>query len=403
MQALRQTGILGRPEVAIHGTCDPNFNEVREEFERNFSERGDVGASVCIVVEGKPVVNLWGGMADPETGKPWDEDTLTVIMSVTKGATATCAHMLIDRGLLDLDAPVAEYWPEFGKHGKEAITVRMLLNHQAGLPAIRKPVPYGKFLDWEWVIAALEDERPFWEPGTRAGYHALTFGFLVGELIRRVSGKSLGAFFRDEIAGPLGLDFWIGLPESEHHRVAPLRMNPEDPMIELLESDPDPQSNYRLAFANNGGYLGADGWNDPAAYAAEFGAAGALANARAVAGLYAPLSLDGSIGGVRLVEPATLRLMSETTSAVGLDATVGIPMGRYSLGFDKDASDAGLGERAFGHVGWGGSNGFADPHARLAFGYITNQMHTTDRWEALAKAAYRALSYREDKYGFFTR
>ncbi|CAN5788722.1 hypothetical protein BH23CHL2_BH23CHL2_23610 [soil metagenome] len=228
--------------LAIHGTFNPAFQEVRDEFERNFTERGDVGASVCVIVDGEAVVDLWGGLADPETGKSWERDTLVSIMSVTKGATALTAHTLQDRGLLDFDAPVVEYWPEFGKYGKDGITVRMLLNHQAGLPALRKPVPPGRFCGWEWVIAALEDERLFWEPGTRVGYHAMTFGFLVGEVIRRVSGKSLGTFFREEVAGPLGLDFWIGLPDSEHHRVCPLILDLDNPMIQLLEADPDPQS-----------------------------------------------------------------------------------------------------------------------------------------------------------------
>lgn len=390
-------------EVAIHGTCDPAFLEVRDEFERNFTERGDIGAAVCVIVDGETVVDLWGGTADPETGEPWQRDTLVNIMSVTKGATALCAHMLHDRGMLDFDAPVVEYWPEFGQHGKDGITVRMLLNHQAGLPAIRKPVPEAGFCDWAWVIEALEDECVFWEPGTSAGYHALTFGFLVGEVIRRVSGKSLGTFFREEVAEPLGLDFWIGLPDAEHRRVCPLKLEPDNPMLQLLEADPDPQSAFRLAFANSGGILTPGGWDSPDAYRAEFGAAGGLANARSVAGLYTPLALDGSVNGLRLVEPETLRLMAQTQSALMIDGTVGVPLGRFALGFDKDASDIGFPEAAFGHSGWGGANGFADPESGLAFGYVMNRMNTTERWEPLARAAYRAIGYREGKHGIWMR
>lgn len=403
MQTARKQATTERFDLAIHGTCDPAFQEVRDEFERNFTERGDVGASVCVIVNGETVVDLWGGLADPETGKPWERDTLVSLMSVTKGATALSAHMLHDRGLLDFDAPVTEYWPEFGKHGKDGITVRMLLNHQAGLPAIRKPVPEGKFFDWEWVIAALEDERLFWEPGTSAGYHALTFGFLVGELIRRVSGKSLGTFVRDEIAGPLSLDFWIGLPDSEHHRVSPLILDLDNPMLQLLEADPDPESPFRLAFVNNGGILMPGGIDSPEAYRAELGSAGGLATARAVAGLYAPLAIGGSIDGLRLVEPETLDLVGRAGSALMVDATVKIPLGRYALGFDKDVSDIGLPESAFGHVGWGGANGFADPSCGLAFGYTMNHMNTTERWESLARAAYRAIGYREGKHGIWVR
>ena len=402
MQSI-STRTLGTTGLAIHGECDPAFQAVRDEFERNFTERGDLGASVCLIVEGETVVDLWGGLSDAGTGKPWERDTIVSLMSVTKGATALCAHMLHDRGLLDFDAPVVHYWPEFGKHGKDAITVRMVLTHQAGVPAIRKPVPPGKFYDWEWVIAALEDERPFWEPGTAVGYHALTFGFLVGELVRRISGKSLGAFFRDEVAGPLGLDFWIGCPDAEHARVSPLILEPDNPMLQLLEADPDPQSAFRLAFVNNGGILEPGGWDSPAVYRAEFGSAGGLGNARSIAGMYAPLSLDGSIDGLRLVSPEALYLMGRTESSLAIDGTVKVPLGRFSLGFDKDVTDMGLPMAAFGHVGWGGANGFADPSSGLAFGYAMNRMSATDRWESLARAAYRSLGYRESRHGVWMR
>jgi len=402
MQSI-STGTLGTADLAIHGECDPAFQAVRDEFERNFTERGDLGASVCVIVEGETVVALWGGLADAETGRPWERDTLVSLMSVTKGATALCAHMLHDRGQLDFDAPVVAYWPEFGKHGKDRITVRMLLTHQAGLPAIRTPVPPGKFLDWEWVIAAIEDEQPFWEPGTAVGYHALTFGFMVGELIRRISGKSLGTFFRDEVAEPLGLDYWIGLPDSEYERLCPLILEPDNPMLQALEADPEPQSSFRLAFVNNGGILEADGFNTPAACQAEFGSTGGIGNARSIAGMYAPLSLDGSIDGVRLVSPESLYLMGRTDASVAIDATMNFPLGRFALGFDKDVTDLGLPMAAFGHSGWGGANGFADPSSRLAFGYAMNRMNYTDRWEPLARAAYRSLGYREGRYGVWLR
>lgn len=399
----KQPEMLASAELEIHGTYDPAFQGVRDEFERNFTERGDVGASVCVIVDGETVVDLWGGLADPERGKVWEQDTLTSIMSVTKGATALCAHMLHDRGLLDIDAPVVAYWPEFGKHGKDEITVRMLLNHQAGLPAIRKQIPEMGYCDWTWVIEALADERLFWDPGTRAGYHAMTFGFLVGEVIRRVSGRSLGTFFREEVAEPLGLDFWIGLPESEHDRVAPLMLPEDNPLLQLLEATPDSESAFSLAFGNSGGILKPGGWNSPRVYQSEFGSGGGLANARSVAGLYAPLAMDGSIDGVRLVEPEAVRLMSQTQSALMIDGTIGIPLGRFTLGFDKDAADNGFPEAAFGHSGWGGANGFADPESGLAFGYVMNYMNTTDRWESLARAAYRAIGYREGKHGVWTK
>jgi CubicO group peptidase (beta-lactamase class C family) len=388
--------------VPIHGHCHPSFAEVAEEFERNFSERGDLGASVCVIVGGEEVVNLWGGVADPDRNTPWQEDTLTVVMSVTKGATALCAHILADRGLLDFDAPVADYWPEFAAHGKEAIPVRMLLNHQAGLPAVRTPLPEGKFCDWEYMVAALADEVPFWEPGTRIGYHAFTFGWLVGEVIRRVSGRSPGTFFREEVAGPLGLDFWIGLPASELHRVTPLRSNPASPLWEALASEPDSQSALRLAFENSGGHLSPGGWNTPVAYGAEICAAGGITNGRALARLYAPLSLGGTFEGMQLVSPETIQRMSTVQSAITTELTVGLS-DAFTLGYMKTGRDSGLPDSIFGHSGFGGAMGFADPDAGVAFGYVMNQMNPTSRWEPLAEAAYRALGYRRGKFGLWMR
>src|SRR6266568_4669995 len=181
----------------IAGFCDPRFEQVAVEYARNFQERGEVGASICVKIEGETVVDLWGGSANPATESPWVEDTLSIVWSCTKGATALCAHMLASRGLLDLDAPVARYWPEFGQAGKEAIPVKMLLNHQSGLAALREPLPERGFYNWELMIKALEKEEPWWRPGSMHGYHGFTFGWLVGEVVRRVSGKSLGTFFRE--------------------------------------------------------------------------------------------------------------------------------------------------------------------------------------------------------------
>ena len=206
--------------MTAQGMVEPRFAAVQEEFERNFAERGEVGASVCVTVNGETVVDLWGGIADPETQAPWNKDTIVFVWSCTKGATALCAHILAARGI-ELDAPVAQYWPEFAKGGKDGVTVRMVLNHQAGLPALREPIPENGLCDWDAVVEALAAMEPLWEPGTRHGYHALVFGHLVGEVLRRVTGDSLGTIFRTEVAEPLGLDFWIGLPEEQEPRVAP--------------------------------------------------------------------------------------------------------------------------------------------------------------------------------------
>src|SRR5436309_4854914 len=239
--------------VAIQGVCDPRFQGVKEAFAQNFADHGEAGAAVAVVVGGRTVVDLWGGHADAALSRPWQQDTIVNVFSTTKGMTAICAHRLTDEGLLDIDAPVAKYWPEFAQAGKEELPVRYLLSHSAGLPAVRAMLPPGSAYDWERMTSVLAAEEPWWEPGSKHGYHALTFGYLVGEVVRRISGKSLGTYFRDEVAGPLGLDFNIGLSEQDDARVAemlpmPLPEPGEDNLIAKAFSDP--QSMTFKAFAN---------------------------------------------------------------------------------------------------------------------------------------------------------
>ena len=210
----------------VAGTYDDRFAPVVDEFVRNFDQRGEVGASLCLSVDGETLVDVWGGIADPASGAAWERDTVSIVHSCTKGATALCAHVLAGRGLLDLEAPVAEYWPEFARAGKETATVRMMLDHSVGVPVLRGEVAPGELYDWDRMVARLEAEEAFWEPGTRHGYHMINFGWTVGELVRRVSGRSLGTFFREAVADPLGIDFWIGLPEEHEHRVAPVAATP---------------------------------------------------------------------------------------------------------------------------------------------------------------------------------
>ena len=297
----------------IAGYCDPRFERVAEEFERNFRERGEVGASVCVKLAGETFVDLWGGSADPSSNKPWVEDTITPVWSCTKGATALCAHMLVSRGLLDLEAPVVRYWPEFGQAGKESIPVKMLLNHQSGVAAISDPIPPGGLYDWEYVVKALEKQEPFWKPGSMHGYQGFTFGWLVGEVVRRVSGKSLGTFFREEVVEPLGLDFWMGLPEMHENRVAPIipadppdPSGPVSPMLMAIAMDQT--SLQAILMFNTGGYMlpgpdGMFGFNTREAHIAEFGSVGSLTNGRGLAGMYAPLANGGSLNGVKPGEP----------------------------------------------------------------------------------------------------
>jgi CubicO group peptidase (beta-lactamase class C family) len=399
--------------MEIHGTCDPKFQLVRQEFERNFRERGEVGASVCITLRGDTVVDLWGGKARVDRETPWTEETVSIVFSSTKGATALCAHVLASRGRLDLDAPVATYWPEFAQAGKARLPVKMLLNHQAGLPAVRAPLPQGAYADWEVMVNALAKEEPFWEPGTRNGYHALTMGWLVGEVVRRVSGKSLGTFFREEVAKPLGLDFWIGLPEDKESRVAPMIAAEPDPHSLFFQEVAKPGSLQSLVLLNSGGYMGAKPEYDlRAAHAAEIGAAGGITNARGLAGMYAPLACGGKLRGVELVSPDILARMSRVSSATGRDAVLMMPT-RFALGFMKTTDNRReplgvqdsvlIGEDAFGHVGAGGSFGFADPAAAMSFGYTMNRMGPgaalNARGQSLVDATYRSLGYKSDASG----
>jgi CubicO group peptidase (beta-lactamase class C family) len=408
MQTIREE----TPKGLVEGRCDARFGAVAAEFIRNFAERGELGASVSVKIDGETLVDLWGGIADGETGRPWLEDTVSIVFSATKGATALCAHILASRGQLDIDAPVAEIWPEFARAGKEKATTRMMLDHSVGVPVLRAPVKPDCVEDWDYMTERLAAQEPFWEPGIRNGYHALTFGFTVGEIVRRVSGKSLGTFFRDEVAGPLGLDFWIGLPEAIELRVAPILAELKPPPQETPFSRAliQPGSIPNLFIFNSGRWTGS-GVNSRAGHAAEIGAANGITNARGLAGLYAPLARDGSIGGVRLVDPDTLARMAELSMATHLDATLMMPT-RFALGFMKSMDNrrrtiggdsAILGRPAFGHVGAGGSIGFADPECGLAFGYTMNRRLSgillNERGQSLIDATYRALGYRSNAAG----
>jgi CubicO group peptidase (beta-lactamase class C family) len=399
------------------GTCKPGFERVAEAFAKNFDSKGEVGASVCLTVDGETVVDLWGGVADPKTGTPWTTDTVSIVFSCTKGATALCAHILASRGKLDLDAPVTELWPEFGKHGKEHVTTRMMLDHSAGVPALRAKVKDSGPYEWDYMTGLLADEAPFWPPGTRNGYHGFTFGWTVGEMVRRASGVSLGTFFRTEVAEPLGLDFWIGLPEEIEPRVAPIipyvykANEAKTPFMIDLGTKRD--SIASLFFFNVGAWR-TGGANTRLGHAAEIGAANGITNARGLAGMYAPLAN----GGGPLVDPTTLARMAEVSMATHDDATLRIPT-RFALGFMKsmdnrkrslgaklfgpDVDSAILGSAAFGHVGAGGSLGFADPAAGLSFGYTMNRMGPgllmNERGQALVDAAYLSLGYRNKDGG----
>jgi CubicO group peptidase (beta-lactamase class C family) len=390
------------PTGVVAGAYDPRFAPVVEEFVRNYHDRGEVGASLCVSVAGETVIDVWGGAAvlpgEDRAGAPWDRDTVSIVFSCTKGATALCAHVLAARGLLDYEAPVATIWPEFARAGKASATVRMMLDHSVGVPVLRGELSRDEVEDWDRIVARLEAEEAFWEPGTRNGYHMLNFGWTVGELVRRVSGRSLGTFFAEEIAGPLGIDFWIGLPEAVEPRVAP--------MLPYVRPKGEPLSTFQKAILNDPTSIPACSFrNGPAfnpgrrsARAAEVGGGGGIANARALAGMYRPLALGG--GG--LVDAGTLRRMRTISVATNDDATLRIAT-RFALGFmvsmdnraRTETDSVVLGERAFGHVGAGGSIGFADVEYGLSFGYSMNKMGKgillNERGQSLVDATYAVL------------
>jgi CubicO group peptidase (beta-lactamase class C family) len=365
---------------ATNGFTAPGFESVRDVFENNFDKGVEIGAAFSAYYRGEKVVDLWGGIADEASGRPWEENTIELVFSTTKGATAVCANKLAQQGELDMDAPVARYWPEFAQGGKADVPVSYLLSHQAGLAWIDGEMTFEQALSWDPVVDALAEQVPHWEPGTGHGYHAVTYGYLVGEVVRRVTGTTVGIYFRDAIAKPLGLDFWIGLPESEEPRVATLVGGLADPALladpearAFVEEIMGPQTTLGKAlFAPGGAFAGPDIWNSRALHAAEVPAANGIGDARSIARLYA--ACIGEVDGIRLIGDEQLaRATTQLTSGpnkVLLDLDI-----QFGLGFMLCSSLIDLGgPRSFGHFGAGGSAGWADPDAGLAFGYVMNRM-----------------------------
>lgn len=374
--------------TSIEGRCEPRFAPVREAFEKAFAANREVGAAIAFMLDGEMVVDLWGGRMAADDERPWAENTIVNTYSTTKGMTTICAHRLVERGLIDLDAPVAEYWPEFAQAGKERIPVRWLLSHQAGLPAVREPLPGETLYDWKAMTQALAAETPWWEPGTQHGYHPVSFGFLVGEVIRRVSGKTVGTFFREEVAEPLDADFHIGLPAEDDARVAEMigglvppphaskdapQPRLKGPLAQFMRDMADPTTMVGAAFNNP--KLAAGAVNTRAWRGAEIPAANGHGHARALARVYGALARGGELGGVRILEPETIR-RARSEQASGPDATLGRMPIRYGLGFmlRSDFMPLSPNADAFGHPGAGGSIGMADPETRTGFGFVMNKM-----------------------------
>ena len=381
-------------KIEVSGQCDSRFSGVQEVFKENFALRNEVGATVAVYLGGKPVVDLWGGHADGAGARPWERDTLVNVYSTTKGMTAICAHRLIDQGKLDVDAPVARYWPEFAQAGKGDLPVRYLLSHQAGLPAIKAPLPPEAMFDWTAMTGALAAQEPWWEPGTRHGYHAITYGFLVGEVVRRITGKTLGAYFREEVAGPLSADFHIGLDAVHDARTAqflappPLPPGETDPIQELIMNEPEGM--IAKTMTNPGFAFGVTD-NSREWRGAEIPAANGHTNARAVARIYEALAQGGKLDGVDILSQAAIEAALVEQSN-GWDAVLARPT-RFGLGFmlTSESFPLGPGARTFGHTGAGGSLGFADPDAGIGFGYCMNQMRVEAGDDSRAARLFAAV------------
>ncbi|MFN8038625.1 MAG: serine hydrolase domain-containing protein [Acidimicrobiales bacterium] len=369
-----------------HGWTAPGFEGVRDAFDKNFADGTEVGAAFSAYHRGQKVVDVWGGIADQATGRAWEEDTIIPVFSTTKGMTAICANQLAQQGQLDTDAPVATYWPEFAAAGKQDIPVSYLLSHQAGLAWIDGTMTAEEALSWDPVVEALAAQAPAWEPGSQHGYHATTYGWLVGEVIRRVAGRSVGTYLAEEVAGPLDLDLWIGLPEAEEDRVAMLiSMIPagisaddlagesENPLVQMMQAFLGPDTPLGKAlFAPGGALADQDIWNSRAMHAAEVPAANGICDARSLARLYA--ATVGEVDGIRLLTPEQLAKattqLTEGPNKVLMDMDI-----QFGLGFMLHAGMIPLGgPKSFGHFGAGGSVGWADPEAELGFGYVMNRM-----------------------------
>jgi CubicO group peptidase (beta-lactamase class C family) len=354
------------PSIEAQGYVDPGFEPVRDAFVNNFND-GEVGASFSVWRGNRAVVDLWAGHADRARTRPWRRDSLANVWSTTKGITATCCAMLVDRGELDYAQRVAHYWPEFGGHGRQDVTVAMLLSHQAGLSGPREPVAWLDFCDSEKILALLLDQEPLFEPGTGSGYHAVTFGTLVGELVRRATGESLGSFLQREVAEPLAADFFIGLPECHEPRVA--EMIGHDGPTGLVDWANDVQ---RYALGNPPGNPEIP--NERAWRAAELPAVNGQATAIGIAKIYGALANGGETDGVRLLGSDTLERATSKQIA-GVDLVFNLPF-EWGCGFIRNVHKIlyGPNPEAFGHTGYGGAYGYADPARGIGVGYTMNRM-----------------------------
>lgn len=372
--------------VEIHGRYDQRFEGVRRAFEANFAEGQELGARFSLVLDGELVVDLWGGFADKRRERAFDDRTLTMVYSTTKAVAATMIARLVEQGKLAFDQPVAEVWPEFGAVGKEAVTVAQVLSHQAGIPGFVEQIDPALWFDVQAVVAALAAKAPMWPPGSASGYHALTVGYLTGEIFRRVDGRSMGTALKADIAGPAGLDLWIGLPESEHGRVAEFK--PPTALPQFGEVTDPKRAAFLTPWAAPNG-------RGPEWRKLEVPSANGHATAAALAMFMGALAGNGEVNGVHLLSPA-VRDQARAERIRGMDLVLPYDLS-WAAGYMRNPPGYffGPGEGTFGHSGWGGSCAFADPEAGLAGAYVMNRQDAhligDPRSRRLIEAAYGGL------------
>lgn len=382
-------------EFPIEGFCDPRFAPVREAFETNYRVEEEVGSCAAVVVNGVPVLDLWGGFRDKACTKPWERDTIVCMMSVTKGVAAITFNILLDRGLVELDSPVAKYWPEFAQAGKEKLPVRYVLDHRAGLPIITEELPRGSIFDWKAMTGALARQKPLWEPGTKAGYHVENQGFLLGEITRRVTGKTLPAIYLEEIARPLGLDFQIGgLSEADQARCAEVIPNYRGTLLSAVNDAPQSmlaQTWKTWPEGDHGQVINSPQWRT-----AEISSGNGHGAARALARLYGAMARGGEVDGIRILSEAAVNQM--TTEQHNMVEVMMERSYHQALGLLLNSPPIvwmGPNPKAFGHHGVGGSLGMADREAKLGFCYAVNRWHPLPdngpRARRLIEAIYRCL------------
>ncbi|GAA1996766.1 serine hydrolase domain-containing protein [Microbacterium pumilum] len=371
--------------VQLDGTVATGLEPVRDAFEASFRGKPEMGAALAIRFRGEVVADLWGGLADPSQRIPWRKDTLSVIFSCTKGLVSILAARLVQDGLLDYQAPVAEYWPEFAVAGKSGVRVMDLLAHRSGLSAPREPLELGQIIHWDTVVRQLGAQEPLWEPGTGYAYHAITHGWLIGEVIRRITGRSVGEYFSDLVAAPLNADAWIGLPSRQSARVASMQVG--STLSELTRQQAAARKPDTIDWGLQAMTLGlalppelvapGEGFNDPAVQAAEIPGAGGISTARALASIWS--STITNTDGVRLLDDATAAVATVPQSEGPPVWDVPAPWPRWGMGFQLDSEARRyLGRSGFGHDGAGGQSAFADPEFGIGFAFLTNQMEAID-------------------------